>query len=734
MGKDKKQKKTALDYFMKGADFSKDLKPLKQANNKQFRFMVADIETSKWVNFVCVGLYGGREFSYYEDYKPFFDAIIQWGRDNASDGTNLEWREKEVDQIVEKDGKHCVHKTKRMILDIPVFVHNGGRFDFNFFMQYIFKQDDPTLEFVSGIPIGSSILSFRIRKTLSEDRVVEISMWDSTKLLPFSLANLTKSFDVEHKKLEIEYKDIDKVTDELVKYLEHDCKGHYEVMKKFYSWNLIAYAGPKYTMASQALQVFRTYIKYPIQHLDSKVDTFIRKGYFGGRTEVFKPYFNSDKKKISAFDVNSLYPFIMQSSTIYYRDLTRGFKYSNKYFGFWDLEMEVPYMKIPPLPAMVQVNKNKKLIFGWGKIRGVWGTNEIEYALSLGCKVLKTHEGWILKKGGNIFKDFVDDLYKMRLEAKAKGDEVGNILTKLLLNSSYGRFGISPDKEKIIEDPIHEVEGITIKNEIGNVVVGEKVVDGVVRKQEVKLSTQETEYEGFSNVAIAAQVTSHARILMHKYYMKAPDEQYYTDTDSLYTTHQYDSDPNTLGALKFEGEAHRACFILPKTYIFEELKKGKVDKKVRMKGFNTRKDSYDDLRLLDGDIDEMDADELLEERRNQLVDSIESRGRVGKEEALRLSMIKSKNYKQNINEFTIDDFFNYLEGDRRLMALQAPKFGTFKSSLAKGEFVKMMEAGVKSINSTYDKRIVFKNEKGEYDTKPHEIMISETGENIIKMP
>lgn len=38
-------------------------------------------------------------------------------------------------------------------------------------------------------------------------------------------------------------------------------------------------------------------------------DTFIRRGYYGGHVDVYKPY----GENLFYYDVNSLYPFIMKS-------------------------------------------------------------------------------------------------------------------------------------------------------------------------------------------------------------------------------------------------------------------------------------------------------------------------------------------------------------------------------------------------------------------------------------
>lgn len=40
-----------------------------------------------------------------------------------------------------------------------------------------------------------------------------------------------------------------------------------------------------------------------------------------------------------------------------------------------------------------------------------------------------------------VFKEYIDTLYTIRLQAKAKGNKVQDQNSKILLNSLYGKFG-----------------------------------------------------------------------------------------------------------------------------------------------------------------------------------------------------------------------------------------------------------------------------------------------------
>jgi DNA polymerase elongation subunit (family B) len=105
---------------------------------------------------------------------------------------------------------------------------------------------------------------------------------------------------------------------------------------------LVKKSGPAFTIASQAIKVFRLYLTHDIKSLDKKTDDFVRKSYFGGRTEVFKPEYNSKTKPIYCYDVNSLYPTVMREN-----EFPTNFQYMSRVYdknkmGFWECDVEVP--------------------------------------------------------------------------------------------------------------------------------------------------------------------------------------------------------------------------------------------------------------------------------------------------------------------------------------------------------------------------------------------------------
>ncbi len=604
-------------------------------------FAVADIESNNWIEFLTVGYYiklGDMEvFKHFECLRQFIYFLFSHG--NPSN---------------------------------DIFCHNA-EFDVKFFNQTIMDMEEFQLDSITtrgSLTLSSSvseiaqtsdrktIKSLRKKQIVKEEngvvtyRVRTINFRDSLAFLPFKLESLTENFKVEHKKQKIDHTKTKKVDQKLIEYLEYDCKGLFQVIIKYRDWPIIKKAGVKSTMASQALQVFRTFLKSEIRGLVSgpgTIDEFVRKSYFGGRTEIFKPIFEGSKTNmISCMDVNSLYPTVMLQ-----HDYPTNFKMmTSRYYpdqpAFYDAEVFVPHdMYIPPLATNQQIGKNKKLIFPTGRFSGTWSTVELEYARSLGVKIIKTGEGALFENGGRIFKSYIETLYKIRM--KAEKGSVDDILAKLLMNSCYGRFGMDINKEQIIEDD----GSLDLKEFTEYVSPG-----GKLKRLMYKPVTLD---KTFTNVAIAAWTTSLARIHMHKIYMQNPENNYYTDTDSVFTSNKMKTGSG-LGELKLEYNLINACFLLPKTYVVDywDSKKGEFAKKLVMKGFR-----YDDIAHLS--------------RADFMESFVGEAGRI---------KVKTK-------------------------ARMAP----LRTALNRGGFLVMIAESERQLRSKYDKRRIIKTQSG-YDTEP----------------
>ena len=142
----------------------------------------------------------------------------------------------------------------------------------------------------------------------------------------------------------------------------------------------------------------------------------------------------------------------------------------------------------------------------------------VKNALKFGYRV-KILRGYSFKKG-KIFKGWVDDQYKLRT-SYPKSHPM-NFIAKILLNSLYGRFGMT--------DYYPEIEFLT-KSEFKELPLSDKIEEVLQFKDKylVKWQPEQTLEEELGstaemsnvNIAISSAVTAYARIEMAKY--KHPD-------------------------------------------------------------------------------------------------------------------------------------------------------------------------------------------------------------------
>jgi len=235
---------------------------------------------------------------------------------------------------------------------------------------------------------------------------------------------------------------------ELMDYMKQDILLLAGIMYKAQQiyWNLYKIdIVTKITLPSLALTIFRKHfydpIKTPISIPNANVDSFIRRGYYGGHSDVYKPIGDN----LFYYDINSLYPYVMKK---YPMPIGKGKWATNLYdknldelFGFIDAAVVCPYnINKPFLPYKA---KDGTLIFGTGKFRGVYFSEELKYAESIGYDVTPL-QGYLFDKGCGLFDKFVTELYDNRLKAKKEGNDGLSYVYKILMNSLYGRFGINP--------------------------------------------------------------------------------------------------------------------------------------------------------------------------------------------------------------------------------------------------------------------------------------------------
>lgn len=218
-----------------------------------------------------------------------------------------------------------------------VYIHNLSRFDGIFLLKILANlgQIKPLIHHGDLISIGFKFNNYNI------------TFKDSQQLLILSLRKLGKAFGVNILKSFFPYNfvnennlnyigitpdfslfdgishdEYDGITsnnwnlrNEAINYCEIDCISLYQIIIKFNNmifelFNINIHKFP--TLSSLAFAIFRTHFlkNDEIPQLSGHIDKDIRQGYSGGAVDVYIPQ-NEKGTKIWVYDVNSLYPYIM---------------------------------------------------------------------------------------------------------------------------------------------------------------------------------------------------------------------------------------------------------------------------------------------------------------------------------------------------------------------------------------------------------------------------------------
>lgn len=464
-----------------------------------------------------------------------------------------------------------------------VYFHNLSRFDGIFLLKHL----------------ASHHSKYKLKPLMRNNRLYELSVYsgkvmlfrfrDSLNLLPGTLNNLAKSLcpdlgtkgSVDHKSLDVN--NIAANKDQLLESMKTDILLLGGVMLKAQDiyWNLYKLdIESKITLSSLALNIFR--LRYyddkifPIHIPNKNEDTFIRKAYYGGHTDAYKPY----GENLYYYDVNSLYPYVMQK---YPMPCGKPKWYSNledqdldSMLGF--IEAYVVCPKTIKKPFLPYRNKEGTLIFPTGEFIGVYYSEELKYAKGIGYKVYPI-SGYLFERKESPFKDFVSSLFSSRLEARKDGNEALSYVYKILMNSLYGRFGIHP------KSTITEVCNLKRYNEVvefDGFIHGDMLCDNNFIVSYHANTGKDGSYWNppkNSAVQIAAAITANARIYMYPYISR--DDCYYTDTDSIVLSQPLPSElisSSILGMFKLEAEIAKGLFLAPKSYYFDKKDGSQVKK------------------------------------------------------------------------------------------------------------------------------------------------------------
>ena len=493
------------------------------------------------------------------------------------------------------------------------YAHNLGRFDAVFLIKTCILLEDIVIKPKWK---DNKILSITILNTKTKTK---FKILDSIQMLNGSLDSLCKSFNIVNKKGIFPHSFVNKdnlfyigdtpsyhyfknmpvslynqinnsnwdLKSEALKYLHSDVLGLLEVMTKFnekifnlYSLNITNFVtAPKLAAAIFTSNFYKNSDDLKIKMIRGNVEKEIRQAYFGGNVDAFINKID----KAYYYDMNSQYPFAMLNDLPVGNPTLSNDTNLNNYFGFVYGEITAPSYEKLRIPY-IQLRDEKSDIISCprGTFSRMIFSEEMKEAIKDGYSI-KVKYGYKFERGINLFKDYVETFYHIKKTTK---DPVEKTLSKLLLNSLYGKFGMKDiiSNMKILS----KKEANKITKNYNYSIFADLAEDKVLVKyssklpepltslikdkkdklNEIPISSLSRKRGVPSAVHISAAISAYARISINKFKNIPGNPCIYSDTDSVVLPKELPVNliGKELGQMKLEHQIEKGIFIRKKLY------------------------------------------------------------------------------------------------------------------------------------------------------------------------
>ena len=325
--------------------------------------------------------------------------------------------------------------------------------DYNFKLVKTYKPKN-NREYTELIDENGEIYSISIKMN---GRI--FNFYDSFKIFSNSLNNLSKSFNLKNKKLNLDYSshqyDNYKINEDEKKYLINDVLILSELMYKFYKkFNYV-----EMTISSQSFRNFKKQnqikFKQDFLELTEEDDEYMRGAYRGGICCI-SPLIQKNKiikcKNGCVYDYNSMYPSMLHSISGNYYPVGKPVPINN----IEELEHYINnnYLFVIKISCKFKIKKNripcissiKSSLRGddkWeaeSKTMTILTLTNIDFKLLIenyDIENLSFHSGLVFKnKKIGLFDDFINYWYEMKKNSDADVRE----FAKMMLNGLIGKF------------------------------------------------------------------------------------------------------------------------------------------------------------------------------------------------------------------------------------------------------------------------------------------------------
>ena len=472
------------------------------------------------------------------------------------------------------------------------FYFHNLKFDSEFIMNYLFqngfewvkdKKEEKDNTFSTLISDKGQFYSMRIVFKKQGKKTKYVKIYDSLKIIPFSVEEIAKAFGLEMQKLSIDYTAYRApghiLTEEEISYLKNDVVIVAKALNTLFSQDL-----NKMTQGSNALHDYKKIISYksfqrwfPVPDYDADV----RQSYKGGFTYLSPAYKNKNVKSGIVLDVNSLYPWVMDScllpygEPIFYEGQYQPDRLYPLYVQMISCQFELKKGYIPTIQLknnLAFVPTEYVITSGFEMVTMCLTSVDLELFLEhYDVYNITYHSGWKFKAASGLFSAYINKWIKIKNESTINGNKGMRTLAKLMLNALYGKFALNPKVRSKI--PYYE--------------------EGVIKYRYGDYEEREPIY-----IAIGTFITSYARHKTITSAQKMRDKFIYADTDSLHLRidlpeklqnlspkeienlktadfiamgldipEDFEIDPVKLGAWKCESIFYRGRYLRQKCYI-----------------------------------------------------------------------------------------------------------------------------------------------------------------------
>ena len=412
---------------------------------------IAKRETSMWL-----GAFINEESKVYEDSSYFYTM------------------DEFLDRVQELSSRKRVRKQKRPIINIAVYIYNLS-FEWSFLLPYVLsrglkfkesinKEDEMVFNSITTKSV-SSVWEVKL-KFGKKDGIILLR--DLAKIYGGGLSEVAKAFKLPTQKGEIDYRlnrlhnytikcyerlyvfrDTRIIIDILLKEIELGDKDFFKAISMA-SYSMLKLLKKGYPRSMRPYQAFRK--DYP--ELGQEENDFVRKALSGGICYATRTYqFKEINEPVLHIDAHQMYP-----SQVYLRPHPCG---EGEYFKGKPTQFfaRINCCHIRVSYDDVKIHSIIQLIgqdFIEGRELYVW---DFEIPIMYQCYVnleIEYIDGYCYKSKMLPWREFVNENYKKRLEAKKNGDAYNTLRLKIINNSgAYGKFVEKPHNE-IHENYINE--------------------------------------------------------------------------------------------------------------------------------------------------------------------------------------------------------------------------------------------------------------------------------------